>query len=247
MDTNEAKSTWAGISDSLNNKSISSKIASWFGVSKVTASALIKPVTNTKASTTSFYVGGVPPFYQGSWWGGHGDDHDPDSDTWPACSGYPDDLWADWDGCSPIAGAILLGYWSNQGYTNIPNPSNGETEDILIDDCHAAMFTDYAGATTSNYIDYGMRILANYRYGYNFASLYDNASWNLAVSEILSSRPFVLSFKDNPTYGGHSVCAYGYTDDGGNSIRVFNTWDTSLNTYITWGNWTVAFMSDIHP
>ncbi len=46
----------------------------------------------------------------------------------------------------------------------------------------------------------------------------------------------------------HAVCAFGYVEDGSTqSIRCFNTWGTDVNYYITEGNWSTAYLCELHP
>ncbi len=55
-----------------------------------------------------------------------------------------------WDGCSPISGAMVLGYWDSHGYPNFPS------EIPLIDELHVAMGTDSNGATYTSNIPTGI-------------------------------------------------------------------------------------------
>ena len=96
-------------------------------------------------------------------------------------------------------------------------------------------------------IDYGMEMVTNYIYGYDFDTVETGISWEWVKYEIDNGKPFVLTMGNNPTYGNHSVCAYGYEDDGDDSIRVFSTWNTNGNTYIAYGAWSSAGISDVHP
>jgi hypothetical protein len=60
-------------------------------------------------TNTIVQITGVP-----SWWQSPNPnlfcDEGGGSNPYPGCSGPPDDPWANWDGCSPIAGAMVLGY-----------------------------------------------------------------------------------------------------------------------------------------
>ncbi|HEX9896043.1 MAG TPA: C39 family peptidase [Dehalococcoidales bacterium] len=248
MDSQEAREAWSRILGVANENHIVKTIRSWFSPSRALAATDNRRFgEQTQTTAISKNLTGVPAFYQGNFWFQHGDDHDSDADNYPGCVGNPDDLWNDWDGCSPISGAMVIGYWYSKGYTSLPNPAYQETEEILIDHCHYWMGTAIDGSTQFQYIDYGMWRVTNYIYGYNFATVETDISWEWVTYEIDNGRPFVLSMWDNPTYGNHSVCAYGYKTDGGNQIRIFNTRDTSANRYIAYGAWSSAKISDVHP
>lgn len=251
MDKNQAREAWSTITNN-NSNLLSKTISKWFTPTKVMAKVNIKDIVGSSTlSLTSVYVSQVPPFYQTSYWYGHGDDHDPDAYGWPTCAGTDDDLWDDWDGCAPISGAMVLGYWSNMGYTEIPDPDISGTEDTLIDDCHSGMSTTVDGDTDVQDIEDGMQYIANEWYFCDFNDIPVAYSWNTVKTEINNDYPFILSVQNyyvNGEYIDHAMCAYGYVEDGAtHEIRCFNTWNTSINYYVTENNWTYARMDKFHP
>lgn len=248
MNTQEAREAWSGILGIAPENAIVKTLRSWFNPLQVVAATASHNFGElTKTSSTTKTLTGVPAFYQTSWFGGHGDDHDPDADDWPDCVGNPDDIWVDYDGCAPVSGAMVIGYWYSKGYTSLPNPAYQETEEILIDHCHKYMGTSIEGDTYFDSIDVGMWSVVYNEYEYFFYTRYTGISWEWVTYEIDNDIPFVLSMWDNPTYGDHSVCAYGYKTDGGNQIRIFNAWDTDSNRYIAYGAWDSAGINDVHP
>jgi hypothetical protein len=52
--------------------------------------------------------------------------------------------------------AQSLDYWHDVSYSNLPDPDDGETEDIMIDHCHYAMQTDINGGTAHSDIAPGL-------------------------------------------------------------------------------------------
>ena len=146
-------------------------------------------------------------------------------------------------------GQWYSGYWSNMGYTQIPDPDTGATEEILIDHCHYRMNTSYEGGTSNYLVGPGMEIVSDITYSYDFDDYFVGYSWSTAKSELISDYPFVLNIEGYPFYyQNHAVCVFGYVEEGSEkSIRVFNTWDTDVNYYITDGAWISASMSELHP
>jgi hypothetical protein len=249
MDKKESNDAWAKISESISVNPIIASLKSLFTPSPAMASVKKESSPLTKTSFTENYVSQVPPFYQGFLWIMHGDDHDNNAEAWPMCAGTADDLWVDFDGCAPIAGAMVLGYWHHMGYTNIPDPDTDGTEDTLIDNCHHCMGTnDATGGTSTDLITSGMQSVLSGLYSYTFSGSYTYTTWDLVVSNITNYRPFVMDVGNSPGYGAnHSVCVYGYKDEDTDSLRIFNTWDASTSHYITWGNWSYSYMHELHP
>jgi hypothetical protein len=250
MDSQKAKEAWAEISARVDNKSIISEILSY--ISPSTAMAAIDNgilyEIDINRSLTAVTISGVPTYYQSHvpWF--HGDDHDSDAAEYPDCVGNADDPWANYDGCSNISGAMVIAYWYSQGYTSLPNPVYQETEEILIDHCHGKMGTDINGLTDLDNIAVGMQDVINEVYEYDFDTFEEfNPPWWRITGEINAGRPFVLSMGSSSSLVGHSVCAYGYEDDGEDSIRAYSTTNTDQNYYITWGDWTYAAISSVHP
>jgi hypothetical protein len=248
MDSNKAKVAWAEISDSIKNNSIMFKIVSYFSPLSVMAAVdnTVIERRNITGSLTAVTISEVPLFYQSGLSIFHGDDQDPDADGYPDCVGNPDDLWGTYDGCANIAGAMVIAYWHTQGYTSIPNPAYQETEEILIDHCHYMMQTTDYGITIFYYMADGMEAVTDNIYGYDFNSYEEfDPPWWRVTSNIDDGKPFILTMS-GPIIG-HSVCVYGYEDDGEDSIRVYYTTNTDRTYYIAWGDWTYSTMSTIYP
>ncbi len=161
---------------------------------------------------------------------------------YPYYVGAAADPWDYWDGCAPIAGSMVLGYWQSHGYSSISTD-----DEVLIDWCHLYMGTSLDGVTNASNVGPGIAAVASlYGYSFSYAQV-DAPSWSSIKSEINSSRPFVLTMD---TYGfGHFVAGYGYYEDtlmDYYMIRVFTTWDTTWQ-YIEYGDWSYCGITKIYP
>jgi hypothetical protein len=252
MDPVKAQKNWGDI---LGQESVSllSKLSnSIFGKSTAEASVDISVTQLEKRLLGYGEISGVPAFYQERYVWGHGDDRSFFADDYPDCVGYADDPWDDWDGCAPIAGAMVLGYWSEHGYPNIPDPDLGETEDTLIDHCHKFMGTNYDGETSTNMVAQGIEDLANddeYGFDYDFTcdDTYDYLY--LVENEIDADRPCAMSMEDFEMEEdfNHTVCVYGYSDTiYGAYLHIWNTWNTN-DYYIAWNDWSDAYIHRVFP
>lgn len=182
-------------------------------------------------------ISGVPSWYQSSSWSLISDEGGGEDD-WPECRGSADDPWDNWDGCGPIAGAMVLGYWDSNGYSSIPN--NDET---VIDDCHHFMDTDDTGETSVYDIAPGIDDTSQY-YGYDFSSSLDSdETWSDVIGEINASRPFVLALEWDDD--GHGITVRGYRAST-SEIRFHNCWD-DWSHEITFGNWEWAYIIKTIP
>jgi hypothetical protein len=118
----------------------------------------------------------------------------------------------------------MIEYWANHWVSgrNVPM--------TLIDDLHDDMGTsDPSGGTSASDIGPGIIATANGRYGYSFQTeQHDSGStsnwcWPAIAYEISENRPFVWSVVTDEDEGhGHSLCAFGYTED--QYVITFNTW-----------------------
>lgn len=189
--------------------------------------------------TTTVNLTDVPYWYQSTNWNIFCDEGDA-ATSYPACVGPADDYWANWDGCAPISGAMVFGYWDSHGYSNFP----ANDDDELIDQCHHFMQTDYAGGTIDTNIPGGV-IATSQVYGYNFGcNTISNPSWNNYLSYINIGMPFIFSIY--PWSGGyHAVCATGYQIDP-NKVIIHSTYSGS-DMYIAWGSWTWMRMDIPQP
>ena len=85
---------------------------------------------------TEDYISGVPAYYQVDYIDQYCDEYD-EYASYPWCVGIANDPWSTYDGCAPIAGAMIFGYWDNNGY------SSSSDDEELIDYLHEYMYTDY--------------------------------------------------------------------------------------------------------
>jgi hypothetical protein len=191
----------------------------------------------------SHYISGVPAYHQASYDAGYGDDGDDAGASWPSCSGTADDPWDAWDGCSPIAGAMIHGYWDSHGYPNLPNG-----EDTLIDDNHHYMDTSDEGSTRTSMRDNGIiEIFEEAGYWYFWVHNDYYITWGDITTQVDSDFPAVLGIHggSSPYSGGHSVTITGYYEYGNYKyIRLYDTWDTSHH-WLAHGNWTYANMTKV--
>jgi hypothetical protein len=190
------------------------------------------------------YISGVPAYHQSSSDAGYGDDGDDAGASWPSCSGTDDDPWDAWDGCSPIAGAMIHGYWDSHGYSSLPNG-----EDTLIDDNHHYMDTSDEGSTsTSNRDDGIIDVFEAAGYDDDFWVHNDYyVTWGDITTQMDSDFPAVLGIHggSSPYSGGHSVTIIGYLKNGDTQlIRLYDTWDTAPH-WLTHGNWSTANMTKV--
>ncbi|MGA9087459.1 MAG: C39 family peptidase [Methanoregula sp.] len=169
-------------------------------------------------------------------------------------SGVPNYAW--YLGCSPTAAGMVLGYWKNHGYSNLPS---GQT---LISELATAMGTSSIwptnGGTWPWNINSGiMTVCSNHGYS-NFNSYsYIEDPWSTVTSEINAQRPFVLSMYHGGTatdtttaYGDHSVACVGYMEGSTLANRwltIQDTWDTSRSHLIQFGNWWSSQETYVRP
>jgi hypothetical protein len=188
--------------------------------------------------TSSGYISGVPAWYQTSYWGYPQCDVSGGVAPYPQCAGIAADPWADWDGCSCIAGSMVHGYWGSHGYPNLPHAAVDDDE-CLIDDNHHFMQTDYGGTTLPWNILEGVLVVF-YNYGYYSFTVSDDwlVTWDDFPTLVNANHPAMLNMNDSPEYGDHSVTVVGYIEMGppNNMITIHNTWDTSDHN-IAYGAW----------
>ena len=194
----------------------------------------------TRTIHVDLVSGSVPVWYQHSDSCECCDEYSGGADYYPDCAGIADDPWNNWDGCSAIAGAMILGYWDDNGYSGIP-----DDDETLIDDCHYYMNTTTGGTTLPIYIDGGIEgVFGRYSYDCDASNVWD-FSWSDITTEIAADRPFELSMDNNPTYGDHSVTAFGCewddSDPDHKYIWVNTTWPTTQTDDILFGNWSDQF------
>lgn len=198
--------------------------------------------------TTTVKVSGVPAWYQSQYAWGAGDEGNNEQASYPSCKGPDDDPWAHWDGCSPIAGSMVHGYWNTHGYPNFPNPNPASNDDILPDDNHYYMGTTDGGYTWWFSIDNGIASVCTlYGYGNDFDVNNDIlVSWNDIKGQVDAGNPAVLSIVGgtSPYSGGHSTTVVGYTENGSRIVIIHDTWDDDEHN-LTFGNWSAAQLTKI--
>jgi len=156
--------------------------------------------------------------------------------------GTGDDEWADWDGCSPIAGSMIIAYHEgvNEWETN--------EREAIIDHLHDTMLTDDDTDAATNPIDLD-RGFNQYTWGDSSYSGQNIYLWNhpdFTKAEISdNNRPFLLNMTSGGTaedrsqaYGNHTTTVVGYKDDG-ETLELHDTWDYTSH-YLSWGSWTAA-------
>ena len=151
-------------------------------------------------------------------------------------------------GCAPTAAAMVLEYWDENGYSNLPYGTS------LIEDLADAMGTTN-GATTVSMIDDGIEDVCDDNGYSNFNAINDdNVFMSETMTEIDADRPFVLSMQDggigsgytNP-YNNHSVACVGYSEGTTDYLFLHDTWDDEHHHYITFGNWDDATATWVRP
>ena len=161
----------------------------------------------------------------------------------------------DWSyGCSPSAGADVLGYWDANGYPllidyyftrwdaleyewdyNVPN---------VQQQLSWAMHTDSsAGATSISNIGPGMRTVCNhpdYQNNYGFSDYTDfDQRLGYLINELNLGYPAVWNVISHPTYGNHSMCAMGWGPPDTNYICLHDTWSsTPVEVVVNWNGWS---------
>ena len=169
-------------------------------------------------------------------------------------SGVPNYAW--YLGCSPTAAGMVVGYWKNHGYSNLPS---GQT---LISELATAMGTSSTwptnGLTWPWNINSGIKtVCSNHGYSNFNAYSYVEDPWSTVTSEINAQRPFVLSMYHGGTatdtttaYGDHSVACVGYMEGSTLANRwltIQDTWDTSRSHLIQFGNWVSSQETYVRP
>ena len=166
-------------------------------------------------------------------------------------TGVPDFDWS--YGCSPTAGADVLGYWDANGYDllidyyfdrydgvehemdyNVPN---------VQQQLSWAMDTDSStGGTSLSDIGPGIRMVCNhpdYENNYGFEDWTDyEMSLGYLINEIRSGNPAVWNVFQHPYYGNHSVCAMGWGPPDTTYICIHDTWSsTPEERLVNWYGW----------
>ena len=166
-------------------------------------------------------------------------------------TGVPDFDWS--YGCSPTAGADVLGYWDANGYDLLIDyyftrwdPLEGEYDYVpnVQQQLSWAMDTDSStGGTSLSDIGPGIRMVCNhpdYENNYGFEDWTDyEMSLGYLINEIRSGNPAVWNVFSHPTYGNHSICAMGWGPPDTTYICVHDTWSsTPEERLVNWYGWS---------
>ncbi|WP_222919832.1 C39 family peptidase [Natrinema sp. SYSU A 869] len=159
--------------------------------------------------------------------------------------GSGDDTWDEWDGCSPIAGSMAIGY-----HEGIDEWDDADEREALIDRLHDDMGTDSDGISDFNDIDNGISNYAEGTYSYNG----NNNHWLIKGNiedAVANNNPPMLNMtngpysKDSEWINGHSVTVVGYRNGSGYFYhKVHNGYNTAPDR-VSNGNWTDAFVTRI--
>jgi hypothetical protein len=150
-------------------------------------------------------------------------------------------------GCTPAAGAMVLGYWDTHGYASFPS---GGT---LISELANAMGTVNYG-TDYDDIDDGIKEVCR-DYDYNF-DVQNDGSFDIhdVADEIDDGNPFVLSMNGGGvgsgytgSYGTHSVTCIGYSNSVTDYLLLHDGWDDENHHYITFGSWNFSVATWVRP
>ena len=188
------------------------------------------PTLSTQATTAYRLIAGVPDWNQ--FWGSYG------------C----------WSGCSPTSGAIIMGFWDNNGYGNLIAGSDWQG---AVNTMRTEMGTycgqDGTGWTQINNISSGMINYASAK-GYTFASELWCSDCGVAASyanfqgEIDANRPILVDVIGHAQYGNHSIVGVGY-DSAGSYLIIHDNWSsTAENVYLQYGSgYSSIFMHPVRP
>ena len=153
--------------------------------------------------------------------------------------------------CAPVAAAMILAYWSENGYPNIETGNSDGTELIesLCDSMHTIIGYGSGKGTAFSNVGPGIRTEIS-NSGYSFNTVGDNTwlyySW--AKSEIDNDYPFFMELFNCGVWTKHCVSAIGYKEgSSGDFITVHTGWSDMSNKEIAWGSWWGASAVYVHP
>lgn len=155
------------------------------------------------------------------------------------------DAWSEWDGCSPVAGSMIVAYHEDK------DEQDTWYQEYYIDKLHESMDTDYGGETKPWNIDDGFDDFDGGSHSYNGRNIYSWYHPNFVKSEISDNeRPFQLNMRNggcandrDRDYGEHSVVVVGYTDDG-ETFKIHDGWDDEIH-YLSWGAWSECMYTKV--
>lgn len=177
-----------------------------------------------------------------------------DSDGTGASStnyGSGDDTWDAWDGCTPIAASMAIGYHENIAEWE------SNAKDALIDRLHVDMDTSPDGITSFDDVASGIDNYAEGNNSYNGNTNQFEIKGNVRDA-VGNNNPPVLNMsngpytKDDNLFNGHSVCVVGYREENCGILcsnfyhKVHNGYNESPDR-VSNGNWTHAWITRIKP
>ena len=151
----------------------------------------------------------------------------------PGVPDYQQGVFPGRNDCTPVAAAVVLGYWDSHGYGNlIAGPADYAANPAGVSDLVArlkiAMNWDSSG-TAVVFIPGGILSVAAER-GYSFSASNDYAvSWEDVKTQVDAGQPPVFTMT-NPAYqsASHSVACVGYQETGTTRIVIsHDNWDTT--------------------
>ena len=159
--------------------------------------------------------------------------------------GTGDDSWPSWDGCSPVAASMVLGYHEEI------NEWGDEDREALIDRLHVDMNTGDDISTDPRNIDSGIENYSEGDHTYSANSQLFNLKGNVKDG-IGNNNPLVMSMTNGPyskdssgLVNGHTVAVVGWREESCGWLcnkfyhKVHNGY-ASPPDRITNGNWTWA-------
>jgi len=155
-------------------------------------------------------------------------------------TGVPDYQQGDFAGtndCTPIASAVILGYWDANGFPNMIDGSNDfATNPTGVTDLVNALKTNMgwtSSGTQIDAIDAGIMATASGR-GYTFSAANDYVViWSDITAQINAGRPAVFTMC-HANYGTlHSVGCLGYDEQGSTkTVIVHDNWLPPNDVYL---------------
>lgn len=154
------------------------------------------------------------------------------------------DTWGEWDGCTPIAASMVIGF--HEGISEYQT----DAREALIDRLHDDMNTDSGGVTDWWNIDNGISNYAEGNHSYNGNNNHFNIKGNVNDA-VANDNPPLLNMvngpytKDKQWVNGHSVVVVGYRNGSGYYYhKVHNGYNTPPDR-VSNGNWSDACITRI--
>lgn len=157
--------------------------------------------------------------------------------------GQGSDSWASWDGCTPVAASMIIGY--HEGI----RPENDYRREFVIDHPHVDMNTSSGGWTLWRDVAPGIRRFNEGNKDYDALRVFFSRR-SQVTNEIHSNRPVLLNMNNggsaqgkSKAYDDHSVTVVGYYN---RLLRIHDGWDWAAHDF-WWGNWGEAEGTYVYP